>query len=100
MGARGTVAAIGGAMALAAWGIRIDSTAIDPPYEPLDTTAVYDVTRPWAAPQPAGSPPETLDRYGNVVERAVTDYRLDPTGDIYERHSPSTAIPRLGPPST
>lgn len=39
-----------------------------------------------------------IDRYGNEVERAVTDYRLDSHGDIYERHSPQTEVPRLGPP--
>ena len=36
-----------------------------------------------------------VDRYGNQVERAVTDYRIDHRGDVYERHSPQTALPRL-----
>ena len=36
-----------------------------------------------------------VDRYGNEVERAVTDYRIDHRGDVYERHSPQTALPRL-----
>jgi hypothetical protein len=39
-----------------------------------------------------------IDVYGNEVERAVTDYRVDNRGDLYERHSPQTAVPRLRPP--
>lgn len=36
-----------------------------------------------------------IDRYGNEVERAISDYRIDYRGDLYERHSPQTAMPRL-----
>lgn len=39
-----------------------------------------------------------LDVYGNEIEDAVTDYRIDSAGDVYERHSPETQVPRLGPP--
>jgi len=39
-----------------------------------------------------------LDVYGNEIEDALTDYRIDPAGDIYERHSPETEVARLGPP--
>ena len=39
-----------------------------------------------------------LDVYGNEIENAVTDYRIDSAGDVYERHSPETEVPRLGPP--
>jgi hypothetical protein len=39
-----------------------------------------------------------LDVYGNEIEDAMTDYRIDPAGDIYERHSPETEVARLGPP--
>ena len=39
-----------------------------------------------------------FDVYGNEIEDAVTDYRIDPAGDVYERHSPETEVPRLGPP--
>jgi hypothetical protein len=39
-----------------------------------------------------------IDRYGNELERAVSDYRLDYRGDLYERHSPQTDVPRLKPP--
>jgi hypothetical protein len=40
-----------------------------------------------------------VDRYGNPIEEAVGDYRVDPRGDIFERHSPTTAVPRLPEPS-
>ena len=39
-----------------------------------------------------------FDVYGNEIEDAVTDYRIEPAGDVYERHSPETEVPRLGPP--
>lgn len=39
-----------------------------------------------------------VDLYGNEVEPAVTDYRIDFQGDIYERHSPETAVTALGAP--
>jgi len=44
----------------------------------------------------AGEP--HLDIYGNEIEDALGDYRIDPAGDVYERHSPETEVARLGPP--
>jgi hypothetical protein len=41
-----------------------------------------------------------LDDYGNEVEIAIGDYRIDPGGEIYENHSPDTAVPRLAPPTS
>lgn len=40
------------------------------------------------------------DLYGNEVTGAVADYRVDPRGDLYERHAPDTAVLKLGPPGT
>ena len=40
-----------------------------------------------------------VDRYGNHIEKAVGDYRVDPGGDIFERHSPATAVAELPDPS-
>jgi hypothetical protein len=40
-----------------------------------------------------------VDRYGNHIEKAVGDYRVDPGGDIFERHSPATAVAELADPS-
>jgi hypothetical protein len=39
-----------------------------------------------------------VDLYGNEVEEAVGDYRIDIRGDIYERHSPDTEVTQLGAP--
>jgi hypothetical protein len=44
------------------------------------------------------SEPRT-DLYGNEIEEAVSDYRVDFYGDVYERHSPETAIVELTAPS-
>ena len=41
-----------------------------------------------------------VDLYGNEVENAVADYRIDRRGGVYERHSPDTAVSKLGPPGT
>jgi hypothetical protein len=43
--------------------------------------------------------PPRVDLYGNPIDAAVGDYRLDPRGDMYERHSPDTAVTRLAAPS-
>lgn len=42
--------------------------------------------------------PVLRDLYGNEIETAVGDYRFDPRGELYELHSPDTALPRLAPP--
>ena len=46
----------------------------------------------------AAAPPR-VDLYGNEIEDAVGDYRIDGRGDIYERHSPDTEVTQLGAPS-
>lgn len=40
-----------------------------------------------------------VDLYGNPIEEAVGDYRIDPRGGVFERHSPATEISRLADPS-
>jgi hypothetical protein len=99
--ARLVIRAILAAMVVVGCGMWIDDTQISPPrdapfYRP--TTTVSD----WAGDElpPAGGRAFILDRYGNRIEEAVGDYRVDPRGDIFERHSPSTAVPRLPDPST
>jgi len=42
----------------------------------------------------------SVDRFGNRIDRAMGDYRVDPRGDIFEWHSPSTAVSRLADPSS
>jgi hypothetical protein len=41
-----------------------------------------------------------IDLYGNEINDAVGDYRIDAGGVLYERHRPHLALPKLGPPST
>ena len=38
-----------------------------------------------------------FDVYGNQIDDAVGDYRVDPRGDLYEQHAPDTALLKLGP---
>jgi len=40
------------------------------------------------------------DFYGNDVTHAVATYSLDPSGTLYEEHSPGTEVPRLGSPKS
>lgn len=46
----------------------------------------------------AGTHRPRVDVYGNVIESAVGDYRIDVRGDVYEHHDPDTAVAELGPP--
>ena len=41
-----------------------------------------------------------VDLLGNELENAVADYRIDRGGAVYERHSPETAVQRLGSPTS
>lgn len=43
------------------------------------------------------SEPPQVDVYGNEIQEAVGDYRVDPTGGMYESHSPDTEVLHLGP---
>ena len=55
-----------------------------------------------AAPrvEPGDSLEPRTDLLGNEVENAVADYRIDLGGDVYERHSPETAVLKLASPSS
>jgi hypothetical protein len=84
------------------------------PDEPLPIAATSaEITRPAAVPsreviegslvEPRDSdepPVPRFDLFGNEIEEAVADYRVDQRGGIYERHSPDTAVPKLGLPKT
>ena len=39
-----------------------------------------------------------VDFNGNEVRQAIARYKVDPTGALYEEHSPDTELPRLGSP--
>jgi len=63
----------------------------------------YDASAPLATYSDAfgagAAAPPRVDLYGNEVEEAVGDYRIDGRGDIFERHSPDTEVTQLGAPS-
>jgi hypothetical protein len=40
------------------------------------------------------------DMYGNEINDAIATYTFDPSGSLYELHSPQTALPRLGSPKS
>ena len=44
------------------------------------------------------SPGPRLDVFGNPIDEAMGDYRIDGRGDIYERHAPDTAVLKLSAP--
>jgi hypothetical protein len=66
----------------------------------VDTTAVSDPMWPDEAPMYEQEAARRVDVYGNEIETAVGDYRIDLRGDVYERHSPETALPDLSSPGT
>jgi len=69
-----------------------------PPDDPSAIAATSaDFTR--LPDRPAPEPP-LRDQLDNEIERALADYRVDLRGGVYERHSPDTAAPRLGLPTT
>jgi hypothetical protein len=42
----------------------------------------------------------SIDLFGDDVVSAVATYKIDPTGAIYEEHSPNTEIAHLGEPTS
>ena len=63
----------------------------------LTTSVIDSVTRTlptrdddWANPR--------VDLNGNEIDDAVSDYRVDRRGEMYERHAPDTALLRLSAP--
>jgi hypothetical protein len=64
---------------------------------PRTTSVIDSVTRTlptrdddWADPR--------IDLNGNEIDDAVSDYRVDRGGEMYERHAPDTALLRLSAP--
>jgi hypothetical protein len=49
---------------------------------------------------PPASEDPRVDLFGNEIEEAIADYRIDLRGGVYERHSPDTAVQKLGSPTT
>jgi len=62
------------------------------------TTSVIDnSTRTLPAHGDDWSEPR-VDLNGNEIDAAVSDYRVDRRGEMYERHAPDTALLRLSAP--
>jgi hypothetical protein len=80
----------------------VSSSEMSPSYIEIDpgtSSAAADPGRPDVeAPAPATF--SRLDIYGNEVDAAVSDYRIDPHGDLYESHAPDTALLKLSSPSS
>lgn len=95
------LATFGGTLLLLGWGTGLWAPASPASAAAIDplSTSVSDIV---ADDERSDVEREhrLIDRYGNELERAVTDYRIDARGDVYERHSPQTALPEPAPPST
>jgi hypothetical protein len=69
---------------------------------PFHTTSVsmqpVDVQRDLTAAHEQDVDQPKVDLFGNEIDDAVGDYRVDVKGEIYERHSPDTEVSRLRPP--
>jgi len=50
--------------------------------------------------RPSGDESGAVDLYGNQVTDAIATYSIDPTGSLYELHSPQTELPRLASPKS
>ena len=61
------------------------------------TLTVSDAARARQSPTTDGA---AVDLYGNEVSDAIATYSLDPTGSLYELHSPQTELPRLAEPKS
>lgn len=98
---RVTFGVIAVALVLFMWGMWRETAVIAANTPVADEWPTAAVSEPIAF-EPVAEERElrepVMDRYGNEVHRAVGDYRIDVRGDVYERHSPHTALPTLPPP--
>ena len=61
------------------------------------TSVIDNVTRALPAHNDDWADPR-VDLNGNEIDDAVSDYRVDRRGEMYERHAPDTALLRLSAP--
>ena len=88
--------AVGGRMAWHSGSVSAASVVMQDQYQ-LSAAPNLD---PFAREADFDTGPNTmrLDRYGNEIDNAMGEYRVDSIGEMYERHSPDTALPHLFPP--
>ena len=77
----------------------------DAPFSAAAHAPSRDTVRPAVEPAGDGADPSGLsdgftDLYGNEINDAIATYTFDPSGSLYELHSPQTEIPRLGSPKS
>jgi hypothetical protein len=86
-------------IALTAWS-QHSVSAVRPVYaaEVPHTTTVIDNITPAVPFREHEVDEPRFDLNGNEVDEAVGDYRIDPEGQMYERHAPDTALLHLSAP--
>lgn len=62
------------------------------------TTTVIDDREPPSLPRVDDWSEPRVDLNGNEIDDAVSDYRVDGRGEMYERHAPDTALLHLSSP--
>ena len=55
-----------------------------------DDDQEFETDNEWSEPR--------VDLNGNEIDAAVSDYRVDGRGELYERHAPDTALLHLSAP--
>jgi hypothetical protein len=70
--------------------IAFSASHATPSVPDIETSAFAQRDDDWAEPR--------VDLNGNEVDVAVGDYRVDRSGEMYERHAPDTALIHLTAP--
>ena len=92
---------IGIAVAAVTHGLWVGSIAPEPAPEVIYGAETLRISEPYVPdewPVADRSDSRRVDRFGNQIETAAGDYRIDGRGEVYERHAPDTALPNLPPP--
>jgi hypothetical protein len=81
-------------------GVWYSAAAVPPSSSALEqrTTAVSDGVGGGLSLKGNEDEPPRIDLFGNEIETAIAEYHFDRKGAIYERHSPDTAVQKLGAP--
>lgn len=92
-----TAAAVAGVLVMGE-NSSLDVSASPIPESPSVSRPVQAKSGPARTESPvSGYSRPRIDLYGNQIDEAVGDYRVDPRGELYERHAPDTAVLKLTP---